>query len=55
MQQYNNSCGAQQLSTKAVAICSLQSLPVHLPRAASPLVAIRASWLQFWLSRWVLF
>lgn len=43
VQQYNNSCGSQQPSTRAVCVCSL--LPVCLPTAASPLVAIKASWL----------
>ncbi len=55
VQQHNNSWWFQQPSTKVVSIWTLQSLPVCLPRAASPLVAIRASWMQFWLSRWVLF
>lgn len=47
--------GLGSLSTQAVFIRFTSVSACASAQSSQPLVAIRVSWLQFWLSRWVLF
>lgn len=56
LQQFSNSCEAQQpCTTFPLHLFTSVSACASAHSSSSPLVAIRVSWLQFWLSRWVLF